>query len=48
LSLSEEIALIIEEKIKKTYQEIDEKKLIIGVKKNAAAAGAGIEVLDKN
>jgi hypothetical protein len=38
LSLSEEVALVMEERTKKTYRKTDEKNLIIGVEKNAAAA----------
>jgi hypothetical protein len=48
LSLSEKVALVIEERTRKAYQKINEKNLVIRVEKDAAAAGAGIEVLNKN
>jgi hypothetical protein len=48
LSLSEEVVLVIEERTREAYRGADEKNLVVGVEKNAAAAGAGIEVLDKD
>jgi hypothetical protein len=48
LFLSEEIALVIKERTREACRKTDKKNLIIGIEKNAAAAGAGIEVLDKN
>ena len=48
MSLSKKVVLVIEERIKKAYRKINKKNLVVGVEKNAAAAGAGIKVLDKN
>ena len=48
MSLSEEVALVIKGRTREAYRKTDEKNLVVGIKKDAAAAGAGIEVLDKN
>jgi hypothetical protein len=39
---------MMEGRTREAYRKTGEKNLVIGVEKNAAAAGAGIEVLDKN
>jgi hypothetical protein len=48
LSLSEEVALVIKKKTRKAYRGAGKKNLVIRIKKDAAAAGARIEVLNKN
>jgi hypothetical protein len=48
LFLSEEVALVIEGRTRKAYRGINKKNLVIGIEKDAAAAGAGIKVLDKD
>jgi hypothetical protein len=48
LSLSEEVVLVIEGRTREACREINKKNLVVGIEKNTAAAGAGIEVLNKN
>ena len=46
--LSEEVALVMEGRTREACRGADKKNLVVGVERNAAAAGAGIEVLDKD